>query len=191
MIAKIAERKNAIQSKPHKDEGYLKTLIRDVPNFPKPGIVFKDITPLLKDGKGLHMVCDKIAGVFSKSSIDLVVGIESRGFIFSPMVAYKLGAGFVPVRKKGKLPHKVERVSYSLEYGDDCLEIHLDAIVKGQKVIIVDDVLATGGTAEAVVKLVERLGGEVVGLAFVIELGFLKGRSRIARFPIHSLIQYN
>ena len=164
--------------------------IRDVPDFPKPGILFKDITPLLKNGKALRLVCDQIADSFLNSGIDLVIGIESRGFIFSPMVAYKLGAGFVPVRKKGKLPHKVERVSYSLEYGDDFLEIHLDAIVKGQKILIVDDVLATGGTAEAVIKLVERLGGEVIGLAFVIELLFLKGRARLKNFPAHSLIQY-
>ncbi len=172
------------------ENSYLRALVRDVPNFPKPGIVFKDITPLLKDGKGLRMVCDQIADTFSKSSADLVIGIESRGFIFSPMVAYKLGTGFVPVRKKGKLPSKVERVSYSLEYGDDYLEIHLDAIVKNERVLIVDDVLATGGTAEAVVKLVEKLGGKVVGLAFVIELDFLKGRERLLKFPVHSLIRY-
>ena len=170
---------------------HLKSFIRDIPDFPKPGIIFKDITPLLKDGEALHIVCDELAKHFQKAAVDQVVGIESRGFIFSPMIAYKLGAGFVPVRKKGKLPHKVERVSYTLEYGEDFLEIHQDAILKGERVLIVDDVLATGGTAEAVVKLVEKLGGKVVGLAFVIELLFLNGRKRFPNLALHSLIQYS
>lgn len=190
-MPKTITSKNISGASLNKNEAYLKGLIRDVPNFPKPGVIFKDITPLLKDGKGLRIVCDQIADHFSKLQIDLVIGIESRGFIFSPMIAYKLGAGFVPVRKKGKLPSKVERVSYSLEYGDDFLEIHLDAIVKNEQVLIVDDVLATGGTAEAVRKLVEKLGGKVVGFGFVIELLFLKGRERLSNFPIHSLIQYS
>ena len=172
------------------DRAFLKSLIRDIPDFPKPGIVFKDITPLLKNGRALRLVCDKLAAPFARKSIDQVVGIESRGFIFSSMIAYKLGAGFIPVRKKGKLPHRVERVSYSLEYGTDFLEIHTDAIGKGHRVLIVDDVLATGGTAEGVVKLVEKLGGEVIGLAFLIELSFLNGRKRLSKFPLHSLIQY-
>ncbi|MBI4388145.1 MAG: adenine phosphoribosyltransferase [Candidatus Omnitrophica bacterium] len=170
---------------------YLRSLIRDIPDFPKPGIIFKDITPLLKNGEALRMVCDELAKHFQKQVIDQVVGIESRGFIFSPMIAYKLGAGFVPVRKKGKLPHEVERVSYTLEYGEDFLEIHRDAISKGDHVLIVDDVLATGGTAEAVVKLVEKLGGKVIGLAFVIELLFLNGRNRFSNIPLSSLIQYD
>ncbi len=170
---------------------YLKSLIRDIPNFPKPGIIFKDITPLLKNGEALQVVCDELVKRFEKESIQQVVGIESRGFIFSPMIAYKLGAGFVPVRKKGKLPHEVERVSYTLEYGEDFLEIHRDAISKGDRVLIVDDVLATGGTAEAVVKLVEKLGGKVIGLAFVIELLFLNGRDRFSNIPLSSLIQYD
>lgn len=170
---------------------YLKSLIRDIPNFPKPGIIFKDITPLLKDGKALQIVCDDLTKQFEKNSIDLVVGIESRGFIFSPMIAYKLGAGFIPVRKKGKLPHKVERVAYALEYGEDFLEIHTDAVSKGNRVLIVDDVLATGGTAESVVKLVERLGGKVVGLAFLIELNFLNGRSKLSKYPVRSLLSYS
>lgn len=179
-----------LKSQNTKDLDYLKSLIRDIPDFPKKGIIFKDITPLLKDGKALKMVADHLAGAFTKDSIDFVVGIESRGFILSSMVAYQLGAGFIPVRKKGKLPHKVERITYSLEYGDDSLEIHQDACQKHHRIIIVDDVLATGGTAESTAKLVERLGGEVLGFSFLIELGFLDGRKKLSQYPIHSLIQY-
>ena len=168
----------------------LRTLIRDVPDFPKKGIIFKDITPLLKNGSALRFACDKLAEDFTGMKVDQVVGIESRGFIFSPTLAYLLGAGFVPVRKKGKLPFAKEAVSYSLEYGEDSLEVHLDAIAKGTRVVIVDDLLATGGTAEAVIHLVEKLGGIVLGLAFLVELTFLKGRERLKDYKIHSLIQY-
>jgi len=168
----------------------LKSFIRDIPDFPKPGIVFKDITPLLKDGKAFRMACDALVRPFLNMKVELVIGIESRGFIVSPTVAYQLGAGFVPVRKKGKLPSTVERVSYMLEYGQDFLEIHKDAISKNNRVLIIDDVLATGGTAEAVVKLVRKLGGEVVGSAFLIELQFLGGRKRLDPLLAHSLIQY-
>lgn len=169
----------------------IRSLVRDVPDFPKPGIIFKDITPILQNAEALRMVCDELTSRFKNEKIDQVVGIESRGFIFSPVVAYQLNAGFVPVRKKGKLPAACETMSYDLEYGTDHLQIHQDAIQKGQRVIIVDDLLATGGTADAVVKLVQKLGGLVVGLAFVIELGFLKGRSKLSDIPIESLIQYS
>ena len=168
----------------------LRELIRDIPDFPKKGIIFKDITPLLKNGPALRFACDQLASSFKGSRIDQVVGIESRGFIFSPVLAYLLGAGFVPVRKKGKLPAAKEAVSYSLEYGEDSLEVHLDAIKKGTQVVIVDDLLATGGTAEAVIRLVEKLGASVLGLAFLVELSFLKGRGRLRDYQIHSLIQY-
>lgn len=157
----------------------LKTLIREVPDFPKPGINFYDITTLLKDSRGLGAVIDALRQNYLGQHIDLVLGIEARGFIFAPAVAYALGAGFVPVRKPGKLPATVETVEYALEYGTDRLEIHQDAIQPGQKVLIVDDVLATGGTAAAVSSLVKRLGGELVGLAFVIELDFLQGRQKL------------
>lgn len=168
----------------------LRALVRDVPDFPKKGIVFKDITPLLKNGPALRFACDRLAESFQGMAIDQVVGIESRGFIFSPVLAYQLGAGFVPVRKKGKLPSAKEAVSYSLEYGVDSLEVHVDAIKKGTQVAIVDDLLATGGTAEAVIRLVEKLGGTVLGLAFLVELTFLKGRDRLKNYHVHSLIQY-
>ena len=172
------------------DLEFLRSLIRDVPNFPKKGIVFKDITPLLKHGAALRFACDELARTFKRSDIDQVVGIESRGFIISPVLAYQLGAGFVPVRKKGKLPAAKEAISYNLEYGTDSLEVHQDAVRKGTRVIIVDDLLATGGTAEAVIKLVEKLGGIVLGLAFLVELTFLKGRERLKDYQVHSLIQY-
>ena len=168
----------------------LKSFIRDVPDFPKKGIIFKDITPLLKNGHALKYACDQLAAGFRGSRIDQVVGIESRGFIFSPVLAYHLEAGFVPVRKKGKLPAAKEAITYSLEYGEDSLEVHQDAVKQGTQVIIVDDLLATGGTAEAVVKLIEKLGGTVLGLAFLVELKFLKGRERLKGYRIHSLIQY-
>lgn len=172
------------------EQDLLKSLIRDVPDFPKKGIIFKDITPLLKNGVALRSACDQLTENFKGMKIDQVVGIESRGFIFSPVVAYQLGTGFVPVRKKGKLPAAKESISYDLEYGEDLLEVHLDSLRKGAQVIIVDDLLATGGTAEAVIHLVEKLGAQVVGLAFLIELTFLKGRERLKDYQIHSLIQY-
>ena len=168
----------------------LKTLIREVPDFPKAGINFYDITTLLKDPQGLAIVFDQIRDRYVGKGINKVLGIEARGFIFAPAIAYGLGAGFVPVRKPKKLPAPCESVEYALEYGTDRLEMHRDAINPGDKVLIVDDVLATGGTAAAAVELVEKLGGEVAELAFVIELDFLKGRAKLPRRDVFSLIQY-
>jgi adenine phosphoribosyltransferase len=170
----------------------LKSLIREVPDFPKPGIHFYDITTLLKDAKGHAAVIDELRQKYLGQHIDLVLGIEARGFIFAPALAYALGAGFVPVRKPKKLPAAVESVEYALEYGTDKLEIHRDAIKPGQKVLIVDDVLATGGTAAAVASLVKRLGGDLVGLAFVIELDFLNGRQKLEGVgaELFSLVHY-
>ncbi len=169
----------------------LKALVRTVPDFPKPGILFYDITTLLKDRVGLAQLIDALAQHYMKRKIDLVVGIEARGFIFGPALAYRLNAGFVPVRKPRKLPAPVAKVSYDLEYGSDSLEIHLDAIQPGQRVLLVDDLLATGGTMEATLKLVADLGGEVVGLAFAVELDFLKGRERFAEQDVFSLLHYD
>jgi len=168
----------------------LKKLIREVPDFPKPGILFYDITTLLKDPSGLKSVVDALKSRYEKSQLDLVLGIEARGFIFAPALAYALGAGFVPVRKPGKLPAAAVREQYQLEYGTDSLEIHQDAVAPGQKVLIVDDLLATGGTAAAVARLVERLGGIVAGFAFVVELDFLKGREKLAGYDVFSLLHY-
>jgi adenine phosphoribosyltransferase len=168
----------------------LKKLIREVPDFPKPGINFYDITTLLKDSTGLRAVIDGLSGRYQHEKIDKVIGIEARGFIFAPAVAYALKAGFVPVRKPGKLPAATERVEYKLEYGTDSLEIHLDSVGKGERVLIVDDVLATGGTARAVSDLVTALGGEVAGLGFVIELDFLGGRDKLPGMAIQSLVRY-
>jgi len=169
---------------------HLKSLIREVPDFPKPGILFYDITTLLKDAQGLKAVIDGLSANYQDKQIDTVVGIEARGFIFAPAVAYALGAGFVPVRKPGKLPAASERVEYQLEYGTDALEIHRDAVKAGARVLIVDDVLATGGTAAAVAKLVRQLGGEVAGMEFVIELDFLHGREKLPGLDVQSLVQY-
>lgn len=168
----------------------LKSLIREIPDFPKQGILFYDITTLLKDSQGLRSVIDHITDHFRDRQVDTVIGIEARGFIFGPALAYHLGAGFVPVRKPKKLPSEVESYSYDLEYGKDTLEIHRDAVGKGHNVVIADDLLATGGTAHAVVKLVEKLGGNVVGLSFVIELEFLNGRERLAGYDVFSLLKY-
>jgi adenine phosphoribosyltransferase len=169
----------------------LKALVRTVPDFPKPGILFYDITTLLKDKTGFAKLIDAFAGHYIERNVDLVLGIEARGFIFGPALAYRLNAGFVPVRKPGKLPAAVERVSYDLEYGSDALEIHKDAIQPGQRVVLVDDLLATGGTMEATVKLARQLGGEIVGLAFAVELDFLKGRDRFKEFDVFSLLHYD
>ncbi len=180
-------------STPHTDsenERELKSLIREIPDFPKPGILFYDITTMLKNARGLRLVIDRMADHFRDEKIDQVIGIEARGFIFAPPLAYHLGAGFVPVRKPKKLPSEVESYSYDLEYGKDTLEIHKDAVGAGHNVIIADDLLATGGTAEAVVKLVEKLGGHVAGLAFVVELEFLKGRNRLSGYDVFSLLKY-
>jgi adenine phosphoribosyltransferase len=168
----------------------LKSLIREVPDFPKPGINFYDITTLLQDAAGLRAVIDDLGEAYKGKGIDIVAGIEARGFIFAPAVAYALNAGFVPIRKPKKLPAPTERVEYELEYGTDILEIHKDAIALGQKVLIVDDVLATGGTAKAVAHLVDRLGGNLIGLSFVIELDFLKGRDKLPGQTINSLLHY-
>ena len=169
---------------------HLKSLIREVPDFPKPGILFYDITTLLKDAQGLHSLIDELGAGYVGKGIDKVVGIEARGFIFAPAVAYALNAGFVPVRKPKKLPAATERVEYQLEYGTDVLEIHRDAIAPGEHVLIVDDVLATGGTASAVAKLVEKLGGNVVGLGFAIELDFLKGREKLPGYDVRAMLHY-
>lgn len=168
----------------------LKALIREVPDFPKPGINFYDITTLLKHPQGLRRTVDAMADEFRGMQVDTVIGIEARGFIFAPALAYHMGAGFVPVRKPGKLPSECASISYDLEYGQDALQIHRDAIGEGHRVIIADDLLATGGTARAVVDLVEELGGKVVGLGFVVELEFLPGRKKLEGYDVRSLIKY-
>lgn len=168
----------------------LKAMIREVPDFPKPGILFYDITTLLRDAQGLRLVVEALKSRYLGSEIDLVVGIEARGFIFAPALAYAIGAGFVPVRKLKKLPAATEFIEYQLEYGTDKLEIHRDAVEPGQRVLILDDVLATGGTASAVAQLVERLGGTVTGLGFVIELDFLKGREKLPGRDVFALMHY-
>ena len=168
----------------------LKALVRDVPNFPKKGIIFKDITPILKQPEALQFAADELSNHVRSTRPNQIVGIESRGFIFSPILAYQLKAGFIPIRKSGKLPAKTIKTSYSLEYGESELEIHEDAILEGMRVAIVDDLLATGGTAKAAIDLVEKLGGEVVAIVFLIELGFLKGREKLAGYNVFSLIQY-
>ena len=168
----------------------LRALIREVPDFPKPGILFYDITTLLKDADAFREVIDQMVAQVAETPIDLVVGMESRGFIFSAPMAYRLGAGFIPVRKLGKLPADTIEVEYALEYGTATLEIHRDAITAGQRVLIVDDLLATGGTVMGTIELVERLGGKVAGLSFMVELGALDGRRRLEQFAIHTLLSY-
>jgi adenine phosphoribosyltransferase len=168
----------------------LKKMIREVPDFPKKGILFYDITTLLKDKTGFHNVIDALTEQIRPMKPDAVLGIEARGFIFAPALAYNLGAGFVPVRKPKKLPAETERISYELEYGMDTLEMHKDAVKPGMRVVIADDLLATGGTALAAVRLVEKLGGTVSALSFVIELEFLKGRDRLAGYDVVSLLKY-
>ena len=169
----------------------LRSLIRDVPDFPKPGIVFKDITTLTKDPDGFRAAVDAIAARYADANVDLIVGIESRGFVFGAAVAYKMGLGFIPARKPGKLPAQTVSAEYELEYGTDALEIHRDAIGKGQRILIVDDLLATGGTAAATAKLVSGLGGDIVAIAFLIDLAFLKGRDKLAGYEVFSLIEYD
>jgi adenine phosphoribosyltransferase len=169
----------------------LKKLIREIPDFPKPGILFYDITTLLKDKTGLTGVIDGLKNQYAGMGVDVVLGIEARGFIFAPALAYALGAGFVPVRKPRKLPAACASVTYDLEYGSDTLEIHKDAIPEGCRVLIVDDLLATGGTAKATTQLVEGLGGTVAGAAFVVELTFLGGRRKLNGYNVFSLLQYN
>jgi adenine phosphoribosyltransferase len=169
----------------------LAATIRSVPNFPMEGILFYDITTMLKDPAALRESIDRLTDHYQDAGVDMVVGIESRGFIFGIPLAYQLGAGFVPVRKPGKLPAPTIAESYALEYGTNSLEIHVDAIEKGQKVLIVDDLLATGGTAKATCNLVEKLGGQVVGLAFAIELTFLNGREKLQNYDVFSLLKYD
>lgn len=169
----------------------LKRLIRQVPDWPKKGILFYDITTLLKDKVGFATLIDQFSEHYINHKVDLVLGMEARGFIFGPALAYRLNAGFVPVRKPGKLPAETVKCEYALEYGNNCLEVHKDAIRKGERVLIVDDLLATGGTAEATTKLASSLGGEIAGLGFVIELDFLNGREKLKGYEVTSLLHYD
>lgn len=169
----------------------IKGLIRSIPDFPKPGIVFRDITTILKDPAGMGACVDQIAEHFAGRGIEMVVGVEARGFIFGPPVALKLSAGFAPVRKPGKLPAETIKESYELEYGTDEIEIHKDAVQPGQKVLLIDDLLATGGTMTACARLVESLGGKIEGIAFVIELSFLSGREKLPGYEVLSLVDYD
>lgn len=174
---------------PSPEESLIEPYIRDVPDFPKKGIVFKDITPLLQSPEGLKATIAGMARTVDPKSFDLVCGIESRGFIFGTALAHHLGKGFIPIRKPGKLPWKTASESYQLEYGTDRIEIHVDAVKQGQKVLMVDDLLATGGTMEAALRLVCRIGGQPVGCSFVIEISFLHGRKRLGDLPVHALMQ--
>jgi len=185
MSANTAAERSAVNCEP------LKKLIREVPDFPKKGILFYDITTLLKDKVGFATLIDALSEHYLAKEIDLVLGMEARGFIFGPALAYRLNAGFVPVRKPGKLPAETAKVSYDLEYGSNALEVHKDAIQKGQRVIIVDDLLATGGTAEATCQLARSLGAEIAGLGFVVELDFLKGRDKLQQYDVFSLLRYD
>ncbi len=169
----------------------LKKLIREVPDWPKPGILFYDLTTLLQDAEGLRAVLDNLASHYSSQKIDVVAGIEARGFIIAPALAYQLGAGFVPMRKPNKLPWRTSSVTYALEYGTDSLEIHEDAVQPGQRVLLCDDLLATGGTAAAGVQLLRQLGAEVAGVGFAVELTFLRGREKLPNLDVYSLIQYD
>jgi adenine phosphoribosyltransferase len=169
----------------------LKKLIREVPDYPKPGILFYDVTTLLKDKNGFHLLVDRLCEHYKGHRIDLVAGIEARGFIFAPALAYSLGAGFIPVRKPKKLPFKTAKINYALEYGTDTLEIHEDAVQKGQRVLLCDDLLATGGTAAAAIQLIRNLGGTVDGAAFAVELNFLHGRAKLPGLEVFSLMAYD
>lgn len=184
MSTKVAAIKPEMNCEP------LKKLIREVPDFPKKGILFYDITTLLKDKRGFAMLIDALAEYYINKDVDLVLGMEARGFIFAPALAYRLNAGFVPVRKPGKLPAATAKYDYALEYGTNTLEIHKDAIQAGQNVLIVDDLLATGGTAEATTKLASSLGAKIAGLGFVVELDFLKGRDKLKQYDVFSLLHY-
>ena len=174
----------------HADHEWLKEYVRDIPDFPKEGIVFKDITPLLADPKAFTYTIDALAHNYDRSEIDKVMGIEARGFMIAAPLAYRFTAGLIPVRKKGKLPWEVQSEEYALEYGYDHLEIHSDAIAPGERILIVDDVLATGGTASATARLTERCGGKVAAIAMLMELSFLDGRSKLDGYEVHSLISY-
>lgn len=173
------------------DVSRLKSAIRSIPDFPKPGILFRDITPVLQDAALFASVIDSFYEAVAGNNPDLIIGIESRGFIFSPAIAYKLKTGFAPVRKAGKLPFETRQASYALEYGEAVIEIHRDALKPGARVVIVDDLLATGGTAEAAARLVEELGGRVEKMLFLVELSFLKGRERLGRYDVFSLVKYD
>ena len=168
----------------------LKSVIRDIPDFPKKGIVFKDITTLLKDAQAFRQAVEDLCAPYRDNKIDTIVGVESRGFIFGGAMAVALGVGFVPARKPGKLPAETLKEEYALEYGTDAVEMHRDAIQEGMRVLVVDDLLATGGTAAATIRLVQNLGGRIVGVAFLIELNFLKGREKLGDIPIHVLIDF-
>ncbi|MQB00055.1 MAG: adenine phosphoribosyltransferase [Actinobacteria bacterium] len=177
---------------PHRpDHSWLKEFIREIPDFPQRGVSFKDITPLLADKKAFTYTIDAIAHQFDRDDIDKVLGIEARGFMVAAPLAYRFTAGLIPVRKKGKLPWKVESETYELEYGTDALEMHKDAISAGERILIVDDVLATGGTALATARLTERCGGKVAGIAMIMELAFLAGRERLTEYELFSLISYD
>lgn len=169
----------------------LRALIRNVEDFPKPGIVFRDITTLIKNGPALDQAAAELADHFRAKQPDLVIGVESRGFIMGIAVALKLGVGFIPARKRGKLPAQTIEAEYQLEYGTDSIEIHSDAIEPGQKILLIDDLIATGGTAEAACKLIEQAGGEIIGCGFLIDLAFLNGTQKLAQYEVHSLIQYD
>ncbi|MDD5455332.1 MAG: adenine phosphoribosyltransferase [Candidatus Ratteibacteria bacterium] len=173
-----------------KDIETLKSAIRDVPDFPRKGIIFKDITPVLKDGKLFSLAIENMLEPFRDQKIDSVVAIEARGFIFGGAMANILNCGIIPIRKSGKLPSKTHSIDYELEYGTDTLEVHTDAINKGDKILLVDDLLATGGTARGVCKLIEKSGGEIVGISFLIELAFLNGREKLKNYPVHSVLQF-
>jgi adenine phosphoribosyltransferase len=168
----------------------LKSKLRAIPNWPKSGVTFIDITTLLIDAEAFKSVIDQLTQYFAKKKIDAVVGVEARGFMIGAPIAYKLGTGFIPARKKGKLPYKKLSVEYTLEYGSESVEMHKDALKKGQRIAVIDDLLATGGTAEATVRLVEKMGGNVVGVAFVVELDFLKGRDKLKKYDLVSLVHY-
>lgn len=168
----------------------LKNIIREIPDFPKPGILFYDLTTLMNDARGFRSALDGLAERYQGVQVDAVVGIEARGFIFAPTVAYRLGCGFIPARKPGKLPGETVKVTYDLEYGTDSLEIHQGAIQPDQRILIVDDLIATGGTAAAVARLVEKMGGDLVGLAFLVELEFLNGRKDLEGWEVFSLVKY-
>jgi adenine phosphoribosyltransferase len=169
----------------------IRNTVRDVPDFPKKGIIFKDITPVLRDARAFRTAIDEIALAFSRKRIDAVLGIEARGFILGAPVAYRLGIGFIPARKKGKLPWKCMTETYDLEYGTDSIQMHEDAVRKGQNILIVDDLLATGGTAAAACRLVEQAGGKVVACAFIVELAFLKGREKLGGREVFSIVKYD
>jgi adenine phosphoribosyltransferase len=169
----------------------LKKLIREIPDYPKPGILFYDLTTLLQDPRGFHSLVDQLCNHYEGKKIDIVAGIEARGFIFAPALAYRLGAGFVPVRKPKKLPWKTTSITYQLEYGSDSLEIHKDAVAPGHRVLLCDDLLATGGTAAAAIGLIRQLGGEIAGAAFAVELNFLQGRAKLPGIDVFSLLKYD